>query len=331
MEEFLRYICNGIVANFSAQISEADANPDKWYELFVSDQDQGTHSVASGSTFAECFNHIGNYVAEYRFDRLNIDIWSNPDNPQNEAGLLPRSLIYQLIKEYFTNHERYDGKAFGYGSFEFDENGEQVNFRNEYNGTGYIFKDEIAFTFFYDMTCFISELDIDAPALYDEADYRPGSTYQDILTVAKGVHKHAVMLFEEALWECIETLYDQWESSDVLEDEDDPDSTADRDDPEVCDGKKVVLGYAETGDWVTCTWCSRVMLVPTGADKCPHCYYEGALGWHNDDKRETSCTKIEGTSTYTVINKHTPEKQAYLSDDVLIGEFGIIPSGFYKP
>ena len=177
MDELLKYICNGIIAHFSAQIAEADANPDKWYELYVAEENEGTHSVASGDTFAECFAQIDEYIAEYRFDRLNIDIWTNPDNPQNEAGLLLCSLIYRLIKEYFTNHERNNDKSFGYGSFEFDENDQQVNFRHEYNGTGSIFKDRIAFTFFHNMTCYISELDTDEIPLYEEEDFHPGSTY----------------------------------------------------------------------------------------------------------------------------------------------------------
>mgnify|MGYP003623240466 FL=1 len=331
MDELLKYHCNGIIAQFSAQIAEADANPDKWYELYVAEENEGTHSVASGDTFAECFAQIDEYIAEYRFDRLNIDIWTNPDNPQNEAGLLLCSLIYRLIKEYFTNHERNNDKSFGYGSFEFDENDQQVNFRHEYNGTGSIFKDRIAFTFFHNMTCYISELDTDEIPLYEEEDFHPGSTYQDILRTAKGVHKHAVMLFDQALWESIDTLYDQWEGNDVLEDEENPENTEDRDDPEQCEGKTVVLAYAESGDWVSCTWCSRIMLVPTGADKCPHCYYHGALAWHDDDTQETTCEALNASQTYTVINKHTPSTEEYLSDDVLIEEFGIIPSGFFKP
>lgn len=37
--------------------------------------------------------------------------------------------------------------------------------------------------------------------------------------------------------------------------------------------------YAISGDFVTCSDCGKVMLLPHGADKCPACKKEGCLAW----------------------------------------------------
>ncbi len=42
-------------------IAIADADPDKWYELFITKPgDQGTESVESGDTFMATFAHLEN-------------------------------------------------------------------------------------------------------------------------------------------------------------------------------------------------------------------------------------------------------------------------------
>ena len=40
--------------------------------------------------------------------------------------------------------------------------------------------------------------------------------------------------------------------------------------------------YAISGDFVTCSDCGKVMLLPHGADKCPACRSEGTLAVPSD-------------------------------------------------
>ena len=48
---------------FSVEIKEADANTDKWYELYVDkDAEIGTHTVCSASTFDEVIVHFEKYA-----------------------------------------------------------------------------------------------------------------------------------------------------------------------------------------------------------------------------------------------------------------------------
>lgn len=43
--------------------------------------------------------------------------------------------------------------------------------------------------------------------------------------------------------------------------------------------KTKLYGGIYSGDWVICSNCGSVMLLPHGADKCPECGKEGDLGW----------------------------------------------------
>jgi hypothetical protein len=76
-KELPGYIQNGIIAQQAEVIQEADSNSDKWYELFVVHDDGSTGSVANGDTFTECFSHVEKFFRDYRFDRMNIDVWYN--------------------------------------------------------------------------------------------------------------------------------------------------------------------------------------------------------------------------------------------------------------
>ena len=45
--------------------------------------------------------------------------------------------------------------------------------------------------------------------------------------------------------------------------------------------------YTERGDFVTCSGCGKVMLLPYGADRCPACKAEGTLSWTDASLQET--------------------------------------------
>lgn len=48
--------------------------------------------------------------------------------------------------------------------------------------------------------------------------------------------------------------------------------------------KNIVAVYVpDTGDFVHCNWCEKIMLLSHGADKCPHCEEAGYLTWHEGD------------------------------------------------
>jgi hypothetical protein len=68
---------------FAAEIAEADANPDKWYEIFVTDADGSTHTESRCFTFdkiAEAFPVIADH---WGFENTGIDIWRDWDSPDN--------------------------------------------------------------------------------------------------------------------------------------------------------------------------------------------------------------------------------------------------------
>lgn len=63
-------------------IAEVDADPDKWYELFVSEGDEGTHTVKSGDTFDEAVADYEKHAKEYGEGNVFLDVWGNRENPK---------------------------------------------------------------------------------------------------------------------------------------------------------------------------------------------------------------------------------------------------------
>lgn len=57
----------------------------------------------------------------------------------------------------------------------------------------------------------------------------------------------------------------------------------------------------EQGDWVHCSFCDNVMLLPHAADKCPECGMGGRLQWADEIKPEMQ--KSELTNIYPVDRK----------------------------
>lgn len=53
----------------------------------------------------------------------------------------------------------------------------------------------------------------------------------------------------------------------------------------ICDG-------IEYGDYVVCSNCGAVMLVPCGEDICPMCHEDGCLMWA-DDEQEHNASDFE--------------------------------------
>ena len=68
---------------FSVEIKEADANTDKWYELYVDKGVEiGTHTVCSASTFDEVIVHFEKYAEQYGISNTHIDIMRQPDDAE---------------------------------------------------------------------------------------------------------------------------------------------------------------------------------------------------------------------------------------------------------
>lgn len=78
--------------------------------------------------------------------------------------------------------------------------------------------------------------------------------------------------------------------------------------------------YTETGDFVTCSDCGKVMLLPHGADKCPACRSEGNLSWTDATLQEAD---IDGLLErhYNLHQKSDLNPENYLSLSVLATEY----------
>ena len=86
--------------------------------------------------------------------------------------------------------------------------------------------------------------------------------------------------------------------------------------------------YAISGDFVTCSDCGKVMLLPHGADKCPACRSEGTLAWTDDALQETDIDGLVGRHC-NLHQKADPAPEEYLSLSILATEY--IPYLVGKP
>ena len=86
--------------------------------------------------------------------------------------------------------------------------------------------------------------------------------------------------------------------------------------------------YAISGDFVTCSDCGKVMLLPHGADKCPACRSEGTLAWTDDALQETDIDRLVGRHC-NLHQKADPAPEEYLSLSILATEY--IPYLVGKP
>lgn len=212
MKQLLQHLLYGLTKKHADVFEEADSNTDKWYELFIVHNDGSTESVANGDTFTECFSHVETYFEEYRFDRMNIDVWYNRDDPKNGQGFFSPSLLYSLIREHLAKTGALKRMTF-YGDFEFNEIDKQCRFTSEYTVNGYIFKDEIMFTYFHDTICYICEGEFEKT---DENNIT-GSTYNDILKITNGIPKYAQSVFDAIDWQHPATLWEDWNNNGALD------------------------------------------------------------------------------------------------------------------
>lgn len=64
---------------FAVEIREADANPDKWYELYVDEGDEiGPRTVDSADTFNEVVTCFEQFAEQYGISNTHIDIMRRP-------------------------------------------------------------------------------------------------------------------------------------------------------------------------------------------------------------------------------------------------------------
>ncbi|MDR3266000.1 MAG: hypothetical protein LBT24_00305 [Tannerella sp.] len=305
MDDLLTYIFYVIAANERARIDEADANPNKWYELFITHEDGSTETVEKCKTMAEMVPRVENYASKYRFDCINIVIMENQKSPASIFRFFTDALIYSLILDYFRHLEKLRNMRF-VGEIRFPEDGSAPKFKKEYYNYGEvanIFIDEIAFSYFHNMICYI-------PDLGEEEKTEDGCTYNDFLEIAEGNEKIARHLFDEVTWEYPSTLYEQWESYGTLDELE-----------KVFKEQTTLYSYVDSGDLVHCNNCDTSMLVPIGADKCPACHFEGALAWVDDNRQEASLSELDATGEFNITVKNEPESVEYLSVEVLRDEY----------
>jgi uncharacterized Zn finger protein (UPF0148 family) len=219
------------------------------------------------------------------------------------------ALIYSIIHDYFRYAERLEEMRF-IGEIVFPEDGSAPQFKKEYYNCGEaaeIFIDEIAFSYFRHLTCYI-------PDNGKEDNPEDGCTYSDFLEIAEGNTAIARHLFDEVNWEYPSTLYEQWDATGALDEL-----------QQMYSELPTVHFYTSSGDFVHCSNCDKIMLRPTGADKCPACYREGTLAWEDENRQETSLSELEESGKYKVTVQNEAEASKYLSDKTLMGEFETCP------
>ena len=90
---------------FSVEMKEADANTDKWYELYVDKGVEiGTHTVCSASTFDEVIVHFEKYAEQYGILNTHIDIMRQPDDAEVDISLTHSAKLLnvpKLVNVYF--------------------------------------------------------------------------------------------------------------------------------------------------------------------------------------------------------------------------------------
>lgn len=84
---------------FSVEIKEADANTDKWYELYVDKGVEiGTHTVCSASTFDEVIVHFEEYAGQYGISNTHIDIMRRPGDAEVDISLTHSAKLLNVPK-----------------------------------------------------------------------------------------------------------------------------------------------------------------------------------------------------------------------------------------
>jgi hypothetical protein len=284
MRDLLTYIFYRLAQEERARIDEADANPDKWYELSVINEEGSTKTVEKENTFAEVIKNMEQYAAVHKLDCINIHISEDREFPGSIDHLFSTPTLYSIIRDYFRCQNKAEKMRFvGSLSFEEDKPVPKKEYYN-YGEEAGIFIDEIAFTCFRHLVCYI-------PDNGEEESSGDWCTYQDFLDIAEGDTKRAKHLFDEVTWEHPSTLYDQWKGHGTLDEKDD---------------EKIIYSYTGFGDFVRCNNCIKTMLIPIGADMCPACYSEGRLAWMEEEyqeKNRSELNDLEGYKDFKIVVK----------------------------
>jgi hypothetical protein len=309
MRDLLTFVFCRLAQSERVRIREVDANPEKRYEVITSGKDGSIEKLSESDTFAGIIKNFERYMDKYRFDEINIVIMENKESPCWIFRFFSDALIYSIIHDYFRYAERLEDMRF-VGEIVFPKNGSVPQFKKEYYNYGEeaeIFINEIAFTYFRNLTCYI-------PDLGEEDNPEDGCSYSNFLEIAERNTAIVRHLFDEVNWEYPLSLYEQWDATGALDEL-----------KQIYSEQPVVHSYTNSGDFVHCNNCNKIMLLPTGADKCPACYREGTLAWEDESRQETSLSELAESGKYKVVVKNEPEPSEYLSDEVMTGEFEKCP------
>lgn len=90
---------------FTVEIKEADANTDKWYELYIDNGAEiGTHTVHSASTFDEVIVYFEEYAEQFGISNTHIDIMRQLDDAEVDISLTHSAKLLnvpKLVNVYF--------------------------------------------------------------------------------------------------------------------------------------------------------------------------------------------------------------------------------------
>lgn len=186
-------------------IQIADAGPLEWYELFVNTgPKEGSHTEAKGSTFAEVASQFESVAQEYGLDRTNIDIWWTVNGiPKPHTELITPYFMYDSLRDYFTLSGELPRLKM-VGTISYDISRSKNVFTRDYRGQGAYFADQIAFTYFRNVVCYI-------PQHGDPADPDCHYTRSRLVALCGGDEEKAARLFGCLSWEYPETLLNDWD------------------------------------------------------------------------------------------------------------------------
>lgn len=80
--EDLNQLLSSIQSKYRNDIQSADMDPYKWYELFVSEGEEGTHTIDNCNTFKDLYQLINRYLSLYKLEDIHVDIWADPLDPR---------------------------------------------------------------------------------------------------------------------------------------------------------------------------------------------------------------------------------------------------------
>jgi hypothetical protein len=206
MKQLLQHIQIELKNKFSDIIIEADSNPDKWYELMVIHEDGASETVHRGNSFDEAFTEVESHFSDYRFDGMNIDIWSEDGPSEDVFYFFSVPVIYSIIYDYFNSTGELN-KMDMIGSVIFKPN-HICSYESGSTMQGHVYKSEIAFKYFRNVICYLSESEIED----EEAE---GSSYNDILELCDGDKTLAQNIFHEVDWQHPSTLYQDLDLEDI--------------------------------------------------------------------------------------------------------------------